>query len=712
MKLCLYFSSAVTVVVTATVCVANDTLWLKGGHSSSVGAIAWSPDGTTIVSASDDTTVKLWSASGSLLKTLSTQPYQATAVTFSPDSTILAVGTYDGGYQNTSNGLGRVLIWQASNGWAASNINLLRSVTNRYGKITSIAISPDGTKLASANASGSNYVYQISNGALLAHRAAYNTLTGPAQSRSLAFSPGGFLVSGSDDGTLRAWNSSWTQVWNTNGTHASNLTAVAVSLDGSLMASASMDQSIRLWSTANWTVLRALTGHTGGISSAAFSPDGSMLASACVDGTVKLWRVSDGVCLVTIDAHADEASCVAFSPDGVHLASSGQDNCVKIWSVVDGSPVTCLGDHSDYIKAVAISPDGLLCASAGNDRSIQIRNAVDGALIRVVSGNTGCVSAIAFAPDNTSLASAGGPLDPTIKLWGLADGELLRTINANSNGVTALAFSADGRFIASGGDFDEQVIKLWDATDGSLVRTLPGHSNGVTALSFSPKGDLLASGGRRFDNTVKVWSLADGSLVRSYSGHSGNIEAVAFSGDGGTVASGSSGPDNLKTWLVSDGTTKSFGVDSNAVFFVGFTPNGEILASAGRDSIRLWDVTAGNLSEVLTQETFRVSCAAYSPNGNLLAFGRQDATLALTANVLGGVGQPSLTFTRLGLDADGSRVLEAAALPMTRYLIQMSTNLSDWRTLAFATAESSSLQVTDQSTNAGPQRFYRAITPP
>ncbi len=286
----------------------------------------------------------------------------------------------------------------------------------------------------------------------------------------------------------------------------------------------------------------------------------------------------------------------------------------------------------------------MLCASAGDDQAILVRNSSDGSLVRTLPGNTNYVSSLAFSPDSTTLASGGGPLDPTIKLWRISDGALLSTIAATTNGVMALAWSPDGSMLASGGDSVEQTIKLWSAIDGGLRRTLSGHTNGVTALAFSPDGNLLASGGRRFDHAVKVWAVTNGTLFRSLTGHSNNIESVAFAPDGNSLASGSSGPNSLKVWKLSDSSARNFGTGTNPVSTVAFSPDGATLASSDRESIKFWNVASGTVSETVTQNAYRVTSVAFSPNGNLFLYGREDATVLLSTNTYGALGQPALTF--------------------------------------------------------------------
>lgn len=695
-------------------------LWMQGGHAASISGVTCSPDGSMIASASEDGTVKLWSTNGTLLRTLSTQPFPATAIAWSPDGVKLAAGTYYGGFASGSvpyrgysdPGLGLTYLWQAPSGWAATNVSLLRVTTNRYGKVSALAFSADSAWLASGCAAGSNLVNLVEDGSVVATRPAYNSSVGPAAVTSVAFSTRGMMASGCEDGTIRVYSSSWSQVWSSTSAHASNVTAVAFSPDGSLLATASLDRTIRIWSTTNWSGLQTLAGQTNGVTSVAFSPNGQKVVSGGTDGSVKIWDWQSDNCLVTIPAHTLPVTSTVFSADGASVISGSEDDTVQIWSAADGSPVLTLGGQRDYVGAVTFSPDGMLCASAGGEPDVQVRNAMNGSLVQVLPGHTGYVSAIAFAADSAVLASSGGPLDPTIKLWRLSDGALLRSIPANTNGVTALAFSPDSSMLASGGDCTEQSIRLWKVSDGTLLGTLAGHTNGVTVLAFSPDSKLLASGGRRFDNVIKIWSVANGALVKSLSGHANNIESLAFAPDGASVASGSSGNNPLKVWRLSDGSSRNFGGGTNPVFAVAFSPDGATLASIDQNTVQFWNVAAGALSETVTQETVRASSLAFSPNGNLLLCGHEDGTVTLSANSRGALGRPPLRFTSLTVDANGRTTLRASVQPWAHYVILSSENLRDWSFLTSAASETSVLTIAGPSISNAPAGFHLATTPP
>ena len=722
MKMNLFFSgrgqkiliaaSLVLLILAASLEAFPSPQWMQGGHSARITGVACSSDGTMIASTSEDGTLKIWSTNGTLLRTLTVQTNILTAVAWSPDGSKLAAGTYSGGSirvgMTTHVGMGLTLLWQAPNGWTADDVNLVRVITNRF-KVTALAFTPDSARLASGCAVGSNLVVSVTDGSFVTSRQVYNSR--PSAVTSVAFSSAGLMASGCEDASIRVYNSSWSQSWSTTTAHTTNVTTVAFSADGSLLATASLDQTIKVWSTSAWTLQQTLTGHTDGVNSVAFSPDGQKIVSGCVDGTIKVWALS-GECLVTIVGHALPVTGAVFSTDGTRVVSASEDSTIRLWST-NGSAVCTLGGQSHCIGPVVFSPDGMLCASAGDDQTIQVRNGSDGTLVSTMPGHTNFVSSLAFSPDSTKLASGGGPLDPTIKLWRISDGALLSTIVATTNGVMALAWSPDATTLASGGDSVEQSIKLWSAIDGGLRRTLSGHTNGVTALAFSSDGNLLASGGRRFEHAVKVWAVTNGTLFRSLAGHANNIEAVAFAPDGNSLASGSSGPNSLKVWRLSDSSSRNFGTGTNPVSAVAFSPDGATLASSDRDSIKFWNVASGTVSETVTQNAYRVTSVAFSPNGNFFVYGREDATVLLSTNIYGALGQPALAFVNFTPPSlPGGAGFSASVQPWTHYIIQSSTNLTGWTYLLRAASGSNTLSVSGLPVANDPAVFLRAVTPP
>ena len=253
---------------------------LKDRHSKKINDVIFSPDGETIVSASDDKTVKLWNSNnGELLRTLEGHPDGVTKVSMSDDGEII---------RSTSHRVTK--IW-------TKNGELLKTITN--------------------NSSGNSLTYDLNAKFLLDSKTQYRlklwNLDGILQQtfaghqdpiNTATFSPDGTTIaSGSDDGTIKLWRVS----------------------DGQLIK----------------TIQEAEKDHdpeTHAVNSLRFSPDGNYLASGSNDKTVKIWD-KDGTLLHTIDEHTEPVKSVAFHPNSKYLASFSEDDTIRFWRTKDGTEI-------------------------------------------------------------------------------------------------------------------------------------------------------------------------------------------------------------------------------------------------------------------------------------------------------------------------------------------------------------------------------------
>ncbi|MBD1866750.1 AAA-like domain-containing protein [Cyanobacteria bacterium FACHB-471] len=581
-------------------------------HHGSVNSVSFSPDGQTIVSGSDDQTIKLWSRDGTELRTLTGHTNAVTSVSFSPDGETIASASEDG----------TIKLWNRDG-------TELKTLRGHDGTVTSISFSLDGQTIASSSDDQTIKLWSRDGTEL-------KTLTGHTSAvTSVSFSPDREMIaSASEDGTIKLWSRDG-RALNTLSGHSDKVYSLSFSPNSQQLATASWDYTVKLWSRDS-TEPKTLQGHNDRVMSVSFSRDGQTIATASSDKTIKLWR-QDGTLLKTLEGHNDRVTSVSFSPDGQTIASASFDQTIRLWKIEGSLPLILQGHDGEVYKA-SFSPDGQTIGTASYDNTAKLWNR-DGRALTTLKGHRNRVWDISFSPDGQTIATASW--DKTIKLW-RRDGTLLGTLVGHSGWVMSVSFSPDGQTIASTGS--DRSVLLWSVNSQKVQRRWDtNHQDNVVAIQFSPVDISLPSGAGQTasgatpggliatasdDETVKLWSR-EGELLRELKGHRDEVNGISFSPDGKTIMTAS----DDKTVKLSrlDGTLlRTLEGHNERVMSVSFSPDGSLIATAGFDkTVKLWQTSNGGLLQTFSGHTDWVWHVSFSLDGKLLASSSRDQTIRI-----------------------------------------------------------------------------------
>lgn len=581
------------------------------GHTSYVEAVAYSPDGAQLATASWDKTVHIWDVRSGSLERIIELPAEAWAMTFDPSGKTIAIGCWDG----------QVRLWDTEKRSIRATLSAPKQ------QIWYIAIDAGGTQLACAfGGSGTPsqagiVVWKLETAEAIAQF--------PAQGRTvgLAFLP--------DSRRLLTANADGLQVWDvTSGqaaTHAlpnvGGVGALALDPVNNRMAVAVNDAAIAVIDIDRGVEQQRLRGHTEGISALAFSRDGRRLVSASRDTTARVWNLSGSREVTELRGHTWTVSAVAFSPDGATVATGGWDQTVKLWPAFRSTTGRHIARHSTGALAVAWSPDGRLVASGGRDGEIMLTNAATGAATWRSRHRAG-VSSIAFDPAGRQVVSASW--DRSTILWDTATGERVREFTGHSDRVHAVAFHPDGRRLVTGSR--DNSVRIWDAETGAELAVLRAHHDSVHGLAISRDGKWLASLGQR---TLRIWDIETQTEAAVFPRTSVEFNVgLAFHPDSRRLMA----PTDVRTIAVWDVETKqrlaTLLGHSDEICSIAVSPDGTRIVSASLDgTVRFWD--AGNGAEV-AQWRGRASAVAFSPDGAHLAVAQVNGDVTIWSGATAG----------------------------------------------------------------------------
>lgn len=423
-------------------------------HSAAVNSVAFAPDGRTLLTASADTTARLWRLAAA-------------------DGTATGESLLFGGHE--------------------ARVNRAR-------------FDAVGRCVVTACGDGRARVFDAGSGAELCRYEVGATIN------DAAFDPRADAVLLWNRSTVRIWS-----IANRTGTvslqHPSYVNAVAALGDDRLVT-AGDDKLVRVFRARTGECLGKTAPQDNVVTALAVDGGGTRMAIGTWSGHLAVHDVASCEPRFELEGHRSRILATAFAAGGARLLSVSADSA-RVWDLADATavraPTAVLVHRADgELAGAALSADAsVLALVAAGAAEVQLWATADHRQLATLGAGDAAITAVAFRPDGKALL--GCSQDGTARIWGL-DGTLLATMRTGM-ALTCGAFADDGRQLLLGGSTARQhLAQLWDPDSTTLRLTFAGQRGHVTSCAFSHDGRWAITGSR--DRHAYIWPTDPVAVAR------------------------------------------------------------------------------------------------------------------------------------------------------------------------------------------------------
>jgi WD40 repeat protein len=562
-------------------------------NKQAINALTFNPNGTRLVSVEVSGVVRVWDLQARKVL-FAIHPhrvhYYGGAISYSPDGKFLLVPVEKRVKDATETTIG---FYDAETGKS------LRTIPTKWDVLWNLVPTADGRLIASGTVgadddddpSGSVQVFDLASGEV--------QKTYPVVASTI--SPDGRWMSSFDNAGIYhpvLWNlSDGKRVHDLTPQNASH---VIFRSDGQEVAiTHGNSNTIDFASTATGKVTKSIPGGDYGLETAAYSADGKLLAAGSYSyGTIKVWDLAGMKERFTLYGQSPVQG-VTFSPDGKSLAAlSGQ---LRIWDVVKGAEVVTLTDAP--VSRAAFSADGKwLAANPGGQfpgYAVKIWNTSTWQEVASLPKEKGFPAFwLAFRDAKTAPQKIGN-----VQSWQLASGEESHILWGS---WLTMAISPDGKWLAQPSGVPNGIVDIWDAASGQKVQSLPAHRLAVIKLSFSRDGRWLVTVGQDSNPMmvqgqpgmmiayprVSVWDTTTWKLEFSITFSTTLGADAEISADGKLLAVSRGGGVTQLFDLERKKPVAAFVSPDGRGGYVAISPDGALLVQGGQEGVRVWKLPA------------------------------------------------------------------------------------------------------------------------
>ena len=626
------------------------------GHTGRVGHLSFINNDQQLVSGASDGYFIIWDVKTGVEMYRTQVEGKVTKFAISKDGQFVAIPGRD-----------RVDIWSVKQGELKQTLDFSAVTRLRPNYITSLTYSPDGKKVYAASNASRIFVADV-NDNKPARQLLYDNV-GDGGITSLAISPDGSkLLVGTDsypgaytnavgDENLILREAESGKLIKVLKGHKRKVGSVGFSSNGKYLLSAEGDRftadryndrphDVYIWDAQTGAFLRSIEEHNDDVSSATFSADSKYVISSSVKGLVTVNAVSTGQRVQAFSLAPDDAHYAAISSNNRYVVIS-KPGAIAFFTMTPKF-VKWFNGKIDKINDATFSPDGkrLYTVHGGistlNDNSFRTWDLANGALEKVQRGGAAPFGSVAVSQDGQRFITPKERPDykdsEGTYLWEKGQDNAITRFTGHDNTIYTTDISNDGKFAFTMGrnrDDDKDLIYVWNL-DTKKVK----HAKTLAKINYTGYGGF-SEDSRYFyatdDDYVKIWNIADGKLYKNVSltfdekegcGTGKSVSSVFMHPDSKHMLYGCSGGTAIIQNFHTTTVVNTFKIHDKNIKEMEVAPDGStVISRPFRSSpVKIWNMNNGDIYHVLEK---RAQSIAISPKNHQVALDGQDNGLSI-----------------------------------------------------------------------------------
>lgn len=540
----------------------KDLPWIAGGYeqswsllrqvligsTSTMQALAYSPDGSQIVSGSNGGDIRTWDiSSGAETLLIPTIHSRVTSVAYYPDGQWIVSGF----------GNGLIRIWNAVSGKERTD-----PLQGHKDTVYGVKVSPDGTQIVSCSQDKTVRMWDATSGVEVLPPVHVHACSW------VEFCPdGSHILVLSDPHTLCIIDASLRKEIQTIGDHE-EMHALAISPDGAHIAYWTTG-SVGPWVPGSQTIVQVRNTMTG--------------AEVCTSS------VGSGQFIQVIE----------FCQTGQNLITLSLEQVFFILDAQTGAQISVFRGyhfaHMAWDVALSLNRTQYAVIIMAN-QTIQVCDMpLDMAELSPLEPLFP-VESIKFSPDKAHIVYGCGN---AIYICSASSAEILSLLQGHDGTVQSVTFSPDGMLVASGSC--DKTIRIWNAASGvEILPPLEGHDSSVKQVRFFLNGKQIVSGS--CDGTIRIWDVQSGEQLFSLSPEKNSevtvpqmVQDTPISSDGSRVVGGYRIPTVL---------SYAYPDDCDDVLSIVVSPDDQYIVSESVSGHYVWDAVSGACLSKTSQEIY------------------------------------------------------------------------------------------------------------